>query len=111
MAVASCLLGVSAAQNAATVTLSGRVVDMRGEGLPAAEVWATREPQGRAWRTRTDGEGFYRLTVPRDVQWRLFARGDGHCCTAHFLWEPFAPKLIVVHEAATLSGVLTNKRG
>lgn len=98
------------AEPPATVMLAGRVVNLRGEGMPAAEVWVgARAPDGRTWRTRTDGEGLYRLRVPRDGAWRIHARADGCCCIARFLFDPFEPQLLAVHEAATLRGVLTNR--
>lgn len=112
LALACALLGPCFAQGTANVTLAGRVVDMRGEGCTAAEVWVeSPDGSGRAWRTRADGEGFYRLAVPRAVEHRLLVRAEGHCCVAHWQREPFPPQCIVLHEAATLLGVLKDKHG
>lgn len=108
--VAVALSGVAATQEAPVVTLSGRVVDMRGEAVPVAEVWVEPRGGGKAWRTRADGEGFYRLTVPR-IPSQLFARAEGRCCVVHTQREPFPPQYIVLHEAATLRGVLKDKGG
>lgn len=44
--------------------LQGRVVDVLGEPLPAAEVWLTHEDEV-VQRTATDGEGCYLLPLPR----------------------------------------------
>ncbi|HEX6810257.1 MAG TPA: carboxypeptidase regulatory-like domain-containing protein [Planctomycetota bacterium] len=100
------------AQQDPPITLSGRVVDMRGEGLPVAKVWVqSREVTGSTWTTQTDGEGYYRLRVPRSGAWRLHAQTTGYSHVAHFLHEPFAPMRVVVHETATLCGVLCDAAG
>ncbi|MBK8097633.1 MAG: carboxypeptidase regulatory-like domain-containing protein [Planctomycetes bacterium] len=99
-------------QQSPRIVLAGRVVDMRGEPLPDAEVWVESAlPEATAWRTRTDGDGMYRLGVPREDIRHLYARARGHCSVAHRLQEPFAPFRVVLHEAATVRGVLRNAAG
>ena len=93
------------------IALAGRVVDMRSEPLPDAEVWVESAAPVQTWRTKTDGDGMYRIGVPRENIRHLYAKARGHCCVVHPLHEPFLPLQSVLHEAATVRGVLRNAAG
>ena len=68
--VASCCAGMAPAQETAPelTVIEGRVVDMRGEGVPAAKVWVTTtgDPESVLARGVADGDGFFRIAkVPK----------------------------------------------
>jgi protocatechuate 3,4-dioxygenase beta subunit len=79
-ALALSLPQTPAAPTAAQHTLTGQVVDGRGEPVPLAEVWVT--PWGAddevLARTRTDGQGTFVLgRVPERRAWAVHAQADG----------------------------------
>src|SRR5947207_581358 len=53
---------VDAAQQAATATLSGRIVDPNGAVLCGAQITATQKSTGVKRETKTNDEGLYVLT-------------------------------------------------
>lgn len=95
-----------------TVTLSGRVVDLRGEGVPVAEVWVTHQTDERLARTVTDAEGFFRVgKVPKRDWWTVWAKAEGRCKSSDFTRSPGSPLHIELHEATTVSGALKSPDG
>jgi len=106
---------VAAAQQE-RVTVAGRVVDMQGRGVVAAQVEVARwldgsfEPQ----RTRTDGEGVFRLALPAPppaTMHRLVVNADGMSRVVAHSYTGVIEQPIVLHEAATLRGVLRDADG
>lgn len=111
------LLAFLASQNPTpppTVTLEGRVVDLRGEGVPAAQL------QVVTWQQRDvvlakgmcDGDGFFRIgRVPPRPSWLVEARSTGSCNgEAQVSGEP-SPVRIQLQDAATVRGVLRDRAG
>ena len=69
-----------------TVVFEGRVVDMRGEGVPLANVWIVPRlaPDQVLARSVADGEGYFRVgKVPKREGLQTRASADGFC-TAEF---------------------------
>ena len=96
-----------------TVRLSGRVVDMRGEGVVAAKVWITdhAERDKVLARTTTDGEGFFRFgKAPLRRYWRVWAAAEG-TCRAHKQTSPGKSVTVTLHDAVAVSGSLKDKAG
>ncbi|MEZ6036108.1 MAG: carboxypeptidase regulatory-like domain-containing protein [Planctomycetota bacterium] len=95
-----------------TVTLSGRVVDLRGEGVPVAEVWVTHQTDERLARTVTDAEGFFRVgKVPKRPWWNVWAKAEGRCVGRDFTRSLTAPLHVLLHDATRVSGLITNRDG
>src|SRR5262245_30436311 len=72
----------AAAMAEPTVVLEGRVVDLRGEGVPLAKVWVTApgEPGRELAKSVCDGEGFFRIgQIPARASGMLRATGEGLC--------------------------------
>lgn len=96
-----------------TVRLSGRVVDMRGEGVVAAKVWIVTyaEPDNVLARTTTDGEGFFLFgKAPHRSYWRVWAAAEG-TCKAYEQTSPGNSVSVTLHDAVAVSGVLKGKAG
>ena len=107
----------SAPQQAApqedTTRVRGRVVDMRGEGVPAASIqisdWLT--PDKVLTTTATDGEGYF-------LSGKVKKRGgfQVHCsaedrCNAIVYAKPDRTTYVVVHDAVTVTGTLHDRAG
>ena len=104
----------NAAPATPTVVLEGRVVDLRGEGVPLATVWVTtrEEPDAQLARNIADGEGWFRIgKVPPREHWTLRATSDGRSIGEAETSSADAPTVVRVHDAATLRGVLRNRAG
>lgn len=103
----------TATTKTATVIIGGRVVDMRGAGVPVAEVWI-KDPdnQDKSLRhTVTDAEGFFRLPRVPDARSRwVFAVADGYCVGSGSTNSKLLAN-ILVHEATTIRGVVHNVAG
>ncbi|MEO6598050.1 MAG: carboxypeptidase-like regulatory domain-containing protein, partial [Planctomycetota bacterium] len=101
-------------QPAPTVVLEGRVVDLRGEGVPLANV-AIATLQARDIEVANglcDGEGFFRIgKVPPGQGWFARARVEGMCCQLGYAGEAGTPLLVTMHDAATVRGVLRDTKG
>ncbi len=96
----------------ATGTLSGRVVDLRGEGVPAAEVWIGNEDRSELTaRATADGEGYFRLTKVPDQAWTVFATNDGLCIGRDYVSGLAETARVEVHDAATIRGILRDALG
>lgn len=98
---------------AATKVVEGRVVDMRGEGVPLAKVWlATRTaPDQVVARTIADGEGCFRVgNVPNRDDLQTRATADGHCVAIGMSFDNRTITVTLQH-AATVTGVLRNRAG
>lgn len=103
----------AAAPAEATVSLEGRVVDLRGEPVPAAKVWVVtwREPDVALARGMCDGDGFFRIgRVPKQdlLQVRATATGKDVASVGVQVGTPLKLRL---HEAATVRGVLRDAKG
>ncbi|MGK0203287.1 MAG: hypothetical protein ACI9S9_002365 [Planctomycetota bacterium] len=111
-----CLAAICAPQSptkAPAFTLFGRVVDVRGEGIPVANIEIGGRVSGQTvMRTTTDGEGRFRiggLHRPRTL--RLHASAIGFCRTSQPVPYNRNSMEIVLPEAATLRGTVRNKAG
>ncbi|HEX6810808.1 MAG TPA: carboxypeptidase-like regulatory domain-containing protein [Planctomycetota bacterium] len=82
--------------------LEGRVVDLRGEGVPVAKVWLAtwRAQDVRLGETVADGEGFFRMRVPWQAGLRAFAMGEGTCVGSAGVSNETRAIRIEVHDAA-----------
>ncbi|MFO1076966.1 MAG: carboxypeptidase-like regulatory domain-containing protein [Planctomycetota bacterium] len=97
-----------------TVAIEGRVVDLRGDGVPVAKVVVSswREPDVVLARGVSDGDGYFRLAkVPKRESLRLRADKDGLCAGWGWVADPPQPLRIAVHDAATVRGVLRDRAG
>src|SRR5262245_33661871 len=93
------------------LVLEGRVVDLRGNGVPAAKGWiATPEAVDAALaKTTADGDGYFRMKAPLQRNLQVHATGEGTCRGAVPLGT--GAVTIAVHDAATVCGVLRNRAG
>ena len=114
------LIGLVPAQDAPLpgemVTLDGRVLDMRGEGVAVAEVAVGRwdRPGEVSARTFTDGEGLFRVRAPRLPLGEMYvvsAAADGSSRATAHAFGPDRPVLITVHDAVVLRGTLLDATG
>lgn len=91
----------------ATVIVSGQVVDLRGEGIPVAEVW-TQDPNNGdklLRRTMTDAEGYFRLSrVPVASRYWIHARAEGRTQGAASARGSNPTTTIELHDATTVQG-------
>src|SRR5687767_12928806 len=64
-----------------TFVLEGRVVDLRGDGVPVAKVWIATAPPPAApvVEATADGEGYFRLKAPQYDSLQVYATGEGMC--------------------------------
>ncbi|MEO6598049.1 MAG: carboxypeptidase-like regulatory domain-containing protein [Planctomycetota bacterium] len=96
------------------VLLQGRVVDMRGSGVPAARVqvtsWGESEPI--LARGTSDGDGYFRIgRVPWRSAWSVSATADGQNAVDYYWHDASEPVSLRLFDAAVLTGVLRNKMG
>ncbi|HEX6812529.1 MAG TPA: carboxypeptidase regulatory-like domain-containing protein [Planctomycetota bacterium] len=93
--------------------LQGRVVDLRGEGVPAAKVWITTAlpPAAPVAQTIADGEGYFLLKAPRMDWVQVQASGEGTCRSAGFARRNTLAVRIEVHDGVTVRGVLRRRDG
>jgi hypothetical protein len=81
MRIAFAVLSVCAlvsAQDAATITVQGCVLDVLGAGVPAAEVTATGDGGKIVGRAFADGDGVFQLArLPAGPRLRISAEGKG----------------------------------
>ncbi|MEO6593982.1 MAG: carboxypeptidase-like regulatory domain-containing protein [Planctomycetota bacterium] len=92
--------------------LEGRVVDLRGEGVPLTKVWvATRQaPDQELARGVCDGEGYFRIgKVPRRTDLVACASAESRCRAQSSLSR--GPVTLTLHDAAIVRGTLTNRAG
>lgn len=96
----------------ATVTIDGRVVDMRGEGVPAVSIRVSgRDDESELARGFADGEGYFRLPrVPAAAWHRVTASSEGRCTGVAVVAPESSSCTVTVHDAATVRGVLRNRR-
>lgn len=94
--------------------LSGRVVDLRGEPVPIAKVWvvAGNDRDEQIAHSMADALGYFRMGgVPKANSYRLRATADGKSIGSDYLDSDAERGRIVVHDAATVRGVLRNANG
>jgi len=94
---------------ARTYALHGEVVDMRGEPLAGATVWAA--PSGhhddRSRAVKSDANGHFRIAgIPRTFDWRVHAVADGHCRVSQWTGAGPKPVRITLQQAVTLQGLV-----
>ncbi|HEX5051385.1 MAG TPA: carboxypeptidase-like regulatory domain-containing protein, partial [Planctomycetota bacterium] len=97
-----------------TLVLEGRVVDLRGEGVPLAKISIAtlQDRDHEVARGVCDGEGFFRLgRVPPAQGWLARAHVEGMCCQLGFATEVGSPMQVTMHDAATVRGVLRDAAG
>src|SRR5262245_34056420 len=102
------------AEAPATARVEGRVVDLRGVPVPAAEVWVTasQEPGTVLARGNCDGDGFFLFArVPVRESWQVFATADGSVVGEDFARPGGAPRTLLLHDAAVVRGVLRDRKG
>lgn len=116
--LAVCLAAAGAAQEPpvappATTLVEGRVVDMRGEGVPAARIRVTgREVEQELAHGVADGEGYFRIPRVQPAAWyRVMASSEGRCTGTAYIRPPSTSCLVTVHDAATVRGVLRDRQG
>lgn len=96
-----------------TVLIAGRVVDLRGEGLPAAKVWTTVRKDPEVTRsTTTDAEGYFRLgRVPESTSYVVHATKQGYSVGRGYTRGEQPTTTIAVHHATTVTGILMGMDG
>lgn len=97
-----------------TATLEGRVIDLRGEAVPLAEVWIadSRESLQPLARGKCDGNGFFRIAgVPRRARWTVHALGEGRCEVEVPISGTVERVPLVVHDAVAVRGHLLTRAG
>ncbi len=112
--LATCLLGAgpaAIAQRPDPATVEGRVVDVLGDPIPAAEVRALVHGTAVA-RGHADGEGIYRLRLPAGgAEVRVTAPGRAE---VRLPWRGLAsPRVrnVVLEDAVTLRGHVRDQHG
>ena len=114
--VVACGVRAAPAQEPAApevVVVEGRVVDMRGEGVPAAKVWVTtwREPDTVLARSGADGDGFFRIgKVPKLEGLQLRAASEGYCTGVEYLGSD-SVATVNLQSATTVRGTLRDRAG
>ncbi len=111
--VAQASLSTAAAAEAA-FAVEGRVVDMRGDGVPAARVTvvAWSAPDNVLVKTVADGDGYFRLgSVPQLPALQIRGVGEGTCVGVTGVNSTMRTVTIDVQHATTVRGILRNKKG
>ena len=121
LATATCYLTLLASpqQPEQTVTIAGRVVDLRGAGVPVAEVWvedraeANKLPREKKLRrTMADAEGYFRLArVPEARYYTVRASKDGYSLGVGYPRGTNPTTRIELHHATTVQGQLLGLDG
>lgn len=79
-----------------------------------AEVWVDnwRRPSEVLARSVADGEGYFRIgRVPGAPSWRVWATAEGRCHSFCYARNPANHQQVLLHDAATLRGVIVNAAG
>jgi hypothetical protein len=95
------------------VVVEGRVVDMRGEGVPAAKVWVTprHDQDTRHASSVADGDGFFRIgKAPKREMMIVNAASDGYCTGVEYA-DGGTGVTVHLQSAATVRGVLCDRAG
>jgi len=122
-ALPALLVPVAAA--AQSMRLEGRVVDLRGEPVPAAEVWVTSGEGAERWwhstavgsgpalaRTVADGEGCFVVAHLPDVgPWDVHATAPGRSRGRMLVRQRDAGLVLRLHDAAAVHSVLRDRSG
>jgi hypothetical protein len=112
VAAAAALAQQASAPPEETVRIEGRVVDLRGEPVPAAEVWVTtwRERDKALVRTVCDGDGIYLLPrVPKRESMHVCATAPGKVLGRAWYGSSFVE--VQLHDAVRVTGVLRDRGG
>lgn len=116
IATTTCLLSLLASpqQPDPTVVVAGRVVDLRGAGIPVAEVWLP-DPDNRdkkLRRTMTDAEGYFRMSrVPVAKSYSIWATGEDRIESYGFARGTNPTTTIELHDATTVKGQVLGADG
>ena len=96
-----------------TFVLEGRVVDLRGDGVPVAKVWIATElpPAEPVAKTIADGEGYFRMKAPQLDWLQVQATGEGTCRGVAFARRGTLAVRIEVHDAVNVRGVVRGRDG
>jgi outer membrane receptor protein involved in Fe transport len=89
------------AQQSATATLSGRVVDHQDAVIVGAQVTATNKATGTRREAKTNDEGLFVLTNLAPSQYEVMVRADG------FNEKSYPSVVLVVGQSATLNCALS----
>ena len=84
---------------------------MRGDSVPAAQVWITNNRTGDdvLARTVTDGEGHFLMAkVPTHANWQLHSSADGRCHAKQTI-APGDYAQITIHDAAVVTGTFLDQ--
>lgn len=96
-----------------TGVVEGRVVDMRGDGVPAARVRIATydDPTKALAQAVADGEGYFRVAkVPEQRGLQVQADADGFCTGAQNLGSARGEQVAMQH-AVVVRGTLKNRKG
>lgn len=112
-----CLAPVAPRAQAATAAphrLEGRITDMRGEPLAAAEVWLAEvhAPDQVVARATSDGDGVFLFAAVADSRpkW-ISAAHPGRAVTTLWVRAGGDPVQLRLHEAAPVTGVVVDRSG
>ena len=97
-----------------TVVVAGRVVDLRGEGVPVAEVWFADPKNGdhKLLRTTTDAEGYFRLSrVPVAKSYKIWASSEDRTESFAFARGTNPTTTMELHDATTVNGQVLGADG
>lgn len=97
-----------------TGLVEGRVVDLRGDGVPAARVRVVRhdDPTKALAQAVADGEGCFRLAkIPELRQLQVHAEADGFCTGVEQLGSNPRAVVVSMQHAVVVRGTLKNRRG
>lgn len=95
------------------IVVEGRVVDMRGDGVPAAKVWVTtwRDPDTALARGGADGDGYFRIgKVPKLEGLQVRAASEGYCTGVEYLGSGNVAT-VNLQSATTVRGTLRDRSG
>lgn len=119
--IACCVLALArlaatqapAAPSPETFVLEGRVVDLRGEGVPAAKVWIATSPPPAppVVQVIADGEGYFRMKAPLLDWLQVQASGEGTCRGVAFARRSTLAVRIEVTDGVIVRGVLRTRDG
>ena len=111
--LASAMAQAPAAVEATTTVIEGRVVDMRGDGVPAARIrivsW--EDPASAVAKGVADGDGYFRLgKVPKSPSLQVHVDAEGFCTGVEYA-RAGGTVTVTLQHAVPVRGVVRNRRG
>jgi protocatechuate 3,4-dioxygenase beta subunit len=97
-----------------TYALTGEVVDMLGEPIVGATVWAapSGRHQDRSRAVQSDARGHFRIAgIPKTYDWREHAEADGYCRVSHWTGSGPRPVRLTLQQAVELQGLVRDAAG